>query len=58
MYDNKQVYGLSVCLSVCLSKIFVNFITPSRNCECRNTFNHSDIQLTFTLYMIHTIIAR
>ena len=58
MYDNKQVYGLSVCLSVCLSKIFVNFITPSRNCGCRNTFNPFDLQFTSTLYIIHTIIAR
>ncbi len=40
------------------SKIFVNFITPLRNCEYRNTFNHADMQAAFTLYIIHTIIAR
>ena len=54
MYDNKHFYSQSVSQS----KIIVNLITPSKNCECRNTFNHADMQVAFTLYIIHTIIAR
>ena len=50
MYDNKQFF-------VSQSKIIVNLITPLRNCEYRNTFNHADPQSAFPLYIIHTIIA-